>query len=52
MAAVLAELDPTLLVSSDLARARETAAFLEKATGLTAVEDPRCASTTSVSAPA
>ena len=37
----LAELDPALLVSSDLARARETAAFLEKATGLTAVEDPR-----------
>jgi broad specificity phosphatase PhoE len=30
-----------LLLSSDLARARETAAFLEKATGLTAEEDPR-----------
>jgi glucosyl-3-phosphoglycerate phosphatase len=41
MAAALADLDPALLVSSDLARARETAAFLEKATGLTAVEDPR-----------
>jgi glucosyl-3-phosphoglycerate phosphatase len=41
VAAVLAELDPALLVSSDLARARETAAFLEKATGLTAQEDPR-----------
>ena len=41
MASALADLDPTLLFSSDLARARETAAFLEKATGLTAVEDPR-----------
>ena len=41
MAAVLADLDPTLLVTSDLARARETAAFLEKATGLTAIEDAR-----------
>ena len=41
MAAVLAELEPVLLISSDLARARETAAFLEKATGLTAEEDPR-----------
>ncbi len=41
MAAALADLDPALLVSSDLARARETAAFLEKATGLTAVEDAR-----------
>jgi broad specificity phosphatase PhoE len=41
MAVVVAELAPTLLVSSDLARARETAAFLEKATGLTAEEDPR-----------
>jgi broad specificity phosphatase PhoE len=40
-APALAELEPVLLVSSDLARARETAAFLEKATGLTAVEDPR-----------
>jgi broad specificity phosphatase PhoE len=41
MAAVVAELRPVLLRSSDLARARETAAFLEKATGLTAEEDPR-----------
>jgi probable phosphoglycerate mutase len=41
VAPVLAALDPTLLVTSDLARARETAAFLEKQTGLTAVEDPR-----------
>jgi broad specificity phosphatase PhoE len=41
MAPTLAELEPVLLVSSDLARARETAAFLEKATGLTAEEDPR-----------
>ena len=41
MAAALADLDPALLVSSDLARARETAAFVEKATGLSAVEDPR-----------
>jgi broad specificity phosphatase PhoE len=30
-----------VLVSSDLARARETAAFLEKETGLTATEDAR-----------
>jgi glucosyl-3-phosphoglycerate phosphatase len=41
MAAVVADLHPALLVSSDLARARETAAFLEKATGLTAEEDAR-----------
>ena len=41
MADVLAERGPALLVSSDLARARETAAFLEKATGLTALEDAR-----------
>ena len=41
MADVLAERVPALLVSSDLARARETAAFLEKSTGLTALEDPR-----------
>lgn len=41
MAPVLAAQEPTLLVTSDLARARETAAFLEKHTGLTAVEDPR-----------
>jgi broad specificity phosphatase PhoE len=41
MAPALAALDPSLLVTSDLARARETAAFLEKQTGLTAVEDHR-----------
>ncbi len=41
VAPVLADLDPVRLVSSDLARARETAAFLEKATGLSAEEDPR-----------
>ena len=41
VAPVVAALDPALLVTSDLARARETAAFLEKETGLTAVEDPR-----------
>jgi probable phosphoglycerate mutase len=41
MAPVVAGYEPTLLLSSDLARARETAAFLEKATGLTAEEDPR-----------
>ena len=41
MAPVMAALDPTLLVTSDLARARETAALLEKETGLTAIEDPR-----------
>ena len=41
MAPVLADLDPALLVTSDLARARETTAFLEKQTGLTAVEDAR-----------
>ena len=41
MSPVVAAYDPVLLVSSDLARARETAAFLEKATGLTASEDPR-----------
>ena len=41
VAPVLAALDPVLLVTSDLARARETAASLEKETGLTAVEDPR-----------
>jgi broad specificity phosphatase PhoE len=40
-ARVLAAMEPALLVTSDLARARETAAFLEKETGLTAVEDPR-----------
>ena len=41
MAPHVAAFDPVLLASSDLARARETAAFLEKQTGLSAVEDPR-----------
>ena len=41
LAPVIAALDPTLLVTSDLARARETAALLEKETGLTAIEDAR-----------
>jgi broad specificity phosphatase PhoE len=41
MAPVVASYDPVALVSSDLARARETAAFLEKEIGLTATEDPR-----------
>ncbi len=41
MAPAVAAYDPVLLVSSDLARARETAAFLEKETGLTATEDAR-----------
>jgi probable phosphoglycerate mutase len=41
MAPVVAAYDPVLLVSSDLARARETAALLEKATGLTCEEDAR-----------
>jgi probable phosphoglycerate mutase len=37
----LASLGPAALWTSDLARARETAAYVEKATGLTASEDPR-----------
>src|SRR3954471_16745571 len=41
VAPVMAALDPSLLVTSDLARARETAALLEKETGLSADEDPR-----------
>ena len=41
MAPAVASYDPVMLVSSDLARARETAAFLEKETGLTATEDAR-----------
>jgi broad specificity phosphatase PhoE len=41
MAPEVASYDPALLVTSDLARARETAAFLEKQTGLTATEDDR-----------
>ena len=39
-AAALAALSPVRLWTSDLARARETAAFLEEATGLVAVPDP------------
>jgi probable phosphoglycerate mutase len=41
MASVVASYEPTVLASSDLARARETAAFVEKETGLTATEDVR-----------
>lgn len=41
LAPEIAALEPALLVTSDLARARETAAMLEKETGLTALEDPR-----------
>ncbi|SDR78694.1 probable phosphoglycerate mutase [Nocardioides scoriae] len=41
MAPVVAALDPVLLVTSDLARARQTAARLEQATGLVAEADPR-----------
>ncbi len=41
MAAVVADLRPAVLTTSDLRRARETAAFLEKTTGLTAQEDSR-----------
>ncbi|MEO5653118.1 MAG: histidine phosphatase family protein [Marmoricola sp.] len=41
MADMVADFEPVLLVTSDLARARETAAFLEKTTGLTAREDRR-----------
>ncbi|MGH3412094.1 MAG: histidine phosphatase family protein [Marmoricola sp.] len=40
-AAALAELDPVLLWTSDLVRARQTAAQLEEATGLVARPDPR-----------
>lgn len=40
-AVALARFEPTVLVSSDLARARQTAAMLEKQTGLTAREDAR-----------
>jgi probable phosphoglycerate mutase len=40
MAVALSRLAPTQLWTSDLARARETAAFLEEATGLAAVPDP------------
>ncbi len=41
VAPYLASLDPTALWTSDLARARETCAFLEKETGLSAIEDAR-----------
>lgn len=41
VAPLIAAYDPAVLVSSDLARARETAAYVEKATGLTCAEDPR-----------
>ncbi|MGN6576146.1 MAG: histidine phosphatase family protein [Nocardioides sp.] len=37
----LASLEPVALWTSDLARARQTAAYVEKATGLAATEDPR-----------
>jgi broad specificity phosphatase PhoE len=37
----IARLAPVVLWTSDLARARETAAYVEKATGLTAVVDSR-----------
>jgi glucosyl-3-phosphoglycerate phosphatase len=40
-AACLAGLRPARLWTSDLARARQTAAYLEEATGLTATADPR-----------
>ena len=37
----LASLRPSAVFTSDLARARETCAYVERETGLTAVEDPR-----------
>jgi probable phosphoglycerate mutase len=37
----LASLEPARLWTSDLARARQTCAYLEKATGLATTEDPR-----------
>ncbi len=37
----LASLEPTALWTSDLARARQTCAYVEKATGLVAAEDAR-----------
>lgn len=40
-AAALTEMQPDVLVTSDLARAAGTAAYLEEATGLTARHDPR-----------
>ena len=41
VAAVLARAEPSVLVSSDLARAADTAAPIAELTGLTAVLDPR-----------
>ncbi len=41
VAPLIATLRPTALWSSDLARARQTAAYVEKETGLVAVLDPR-----------
>lgn len=41
VAPYLASLEPASLWTSDLARARETCAFVEKETGLSAVEDAR-----------
>jgi len=41
VAGVLAKLSPSRLWTSDLIRARRTAGFLEEATGLVAVPDPR-----------
>lgn len=41
VAPYLASLEPQGLRTSDLARARQTCAHLERATGLTATEDPR-----------
>lgn len=41
VAPVIAALEPTLLWASDLARARETASYVEKATGLSASYDER-----------
>ena len=41
VAPYLASLEPAALWTSDLARARETCAFVEKETGLSAVEDVR-----------
>lgn len=40
-AAALAALSPEVLWSSELSRARETASYVERATGLSAVLDPR-----------
>jgi probable phosphoglycerate mutase len=41
VATVLSRLRPSTLWTSDLARARETTAYLERITGLSAVADPR-----------